>query len=193
MAARRRGGVTGKVVSATPTLLGDSPWGVWAALTAAGAAGLWCEQRTRWGKEMSGALLATLFGLALSNLGVIPSEAPAYEVVNKYLLPLAVPMLLLSADLRRVLRDTGRLLPAFAWGALGTVAGSFAAFALLPLRALGADGWKVAAALTARHIGGSVNYMAVSVCVRRVCMRVRYVCVKQCEGGGGGRLSPPRH
>lgn len=50
---------------------------------------------------MSGALLSTLFGLALSNLGVIPSEAPhVYGVVNAYLLPLAVPLLLFSADLR---------------------------------------------------------------------------------------------
>lgn len=39
--------------------------------------------------------------------------------------------------------------------------GSLLAFRLMPLRMLGPDGWKVAAALTARHIGGSVNYVAV--------------------------------
>lgn len=66
------------------------------------------------------------------------------------------------AAARRVLRETGRLLGAFTWGALATVVGSLLAFWLLPLRGLGADGWKVAAALTARHIGGSVNYVAVS-------------------------------
>ena len=60
-----------------------------------------------------------------------------------------------------MIRETGRLLAAFGWGALGTVAGSVAAFALVPLRTLGDDGWKVAAALTARHIGGSVNFVAV--------------------------------
>lgn len=44
---------------------------------------------------------STLFGLALSNLGVVPAEAPhVYGVVNSYLLPLAVPLLLFSADLR---------------------------------------------------------------------------------------------
>ena len=31
---------------------------------------------------------------------------------------------------------------------------------VFPLTALGADGWKVAAALAARHIGGAVNYVA---------------------------------
>jgi uncharacterized membrane protein len=37
------------------------------------------------------------------------------------------------------------------------------AYILLPLgRFLQEDGWKIASALTARHIGGAVNYMAVS-------------------------------
>jgi hypothetical protein len=30
---------------------------------------------------------------------------------------------------------------------------------LFPLKALEEEGWKIAAALTARHIGGAVNYM----------------------------------
>ena len=40
-------------------------------------------------------------GLAASNLGIIPCDAAIpYSVVNKFLLPLAVPLLLFSADLR---------------------------------------------------------------------------------------------
>ena len=46
-------------------------------------------------------LVSTLAGLLMSNCGVIPSDAPSvYGVVNKFLLPLAVPLLLFSADLR---------------------------------------------------------------------------------------------
>lgn len=45
-------------------------------------------------------LVATLLGLLMSNLGLIPSTAPQYDVVNKYLLPLAVPLLLFTADIR---------------------------------------------------------------------------------------------
>ncbi len=161
-AARRAAPPPRATLAAPATLLGASPWAAWAALAAAGAAGLHLE-RTRVGKELSGALISTLLGLALSNLRVIPAHAPAvHGAVTGYLLPLAVPLLLLSADLRRVVRDTGRLLAAFAGGAVATVAGGFLAFRLLPLRVLGDDGWKVAAALTARHIGGSVNYVAVS-------------------------------
>ena len=150
---------TASAAPAAATLLGNSTWAIWAALACAGAAGLQLE-RTKWGKEMSGALLSTLIGLTLSNLGVIPSEAPdVYGVVNAFFLPLAVPLLLFAADLRRVIGDTGRLMTAFIGGAVATVVGSFFAFSLMPLETLGADGWKVAGALTARHIGGSVNYM----------------------------------
>ena len=46
------------------------------------------------------ALVATLLGLLISNIGLIPCDAPQYAVVNKMLLPLAIPMLLFSADLR---------------------------------------------------------------------------------------------
>lgn len=65
------------------------------------------SEKTRVGKELSGALVATLIGLFLSNVGIIPFDSPEYNVVNRYLLPLAVPLLLLSADLRKVIRDTG--------------------------------------------------------------------------------------
>uniref|UniRef100_A0A0A9G006 Uncharacterized protein n=1 Tax=Arundo donax TaxID=35708 RepID=A0A0A9G006_ARUDO len=36
------------------------------------------------------------------------------------------------------------------------------AFLLVPMRSLGQDNWKIAAALMNRHIGGAVNYVAVS-------------------------------
>lgn len=47
-------------------------------------------------------IVSTLVGLLLSNTGVIPCESPVvYGLVNKYLLPLAVPLLLFTADLRQ--------------------------------------------------------------------------------------------
>lgn len=148
-------------VCAALSVASSNPWRVWACLTCAGAAGLWSE-KTKWGKELSGPLVSTLAGLLLSNLGLISANAPEYTIVNKYLLTLAVPLLLLSADLRRVIKDTGRLLVAFLIGSVATVAGTLVAFKALPLADMGADGWKVASALAARHIGGAVNYVGVA-------------------------------
>lgn len=60
--------------------------------------------------------MSTLVGLAASNLGIIANEAAAYDVVLDFLLPLAVPLLLYRADMRRVIRSTGTLLLAFLLG-----------------------------------------------------------------------------
>jgi uncharacterized membrane protein len=56
----------------------------------------------RIGKELSGPLVSTLIGLLFSNLGVVggSNAIAVYDTVNKYLLPLAIPLLLFSADLR---------------------------------------------------------------------------------------------
>lgn len=64
-------------------------------------------EKSQIGRELSAALVATLVGLTLSNVGIMSCEAPQYGVVNSYLLPLAIPMLLLSANMRDVLSDTG--------------------------------------------------------------------------------------
>ena len=94
--------------------------------------------------------------LILVNTGVLPPDAPLYGAVNRFLVPLAVPMLLLGADLRRVFRDTGSLLLAFVIGSVATIVSTIIAAAVLPMH--GVDGaWKIAAALCSRHIGGAIN------------------------------------
>ena len=138
-----------------------STWGMWATLAAIGALAIHVE-RSKYGRGFNAALLATIFGLMASNLNLIPSHAPhIHGVVNSFVLPLAVPMLLFSGNLSRVL-STGRLLFSFLGATLATILGSLLACALVPLQSLGADGSMVAAALTARHIGGSINYVAVT-------------------------------
>lgn len=144
-----------------PIISPQDQWGTWTALFATGAFGIWSE-KTKIGSALSGALVSTLVGLAASNLGIIASEAVAYDVVLKFLLPLAVPLLLYRADMRRVLHSTGALLLAFLLGSVATTVGTAVAFFLVPMRSLGEDGWKIAAALMGRHIGGAVNYVAIS-------------------------------
>lgn len=137
----------------------DSPWALWAVLLAAAAFGLHVEN-TRVGRRLSGAILTMGFTFVLSNLGVIPADGvPAYDVVWGRLVPLAIPLLLLRADLRRILREAGPTLAAFALGAIGTVLGTIVAFGLVPL---GPEGWRLAAVFSATYIGGSLNYAAVS-------------------------------
>ncbi|KAK6275497.1 hypothetical protein POUND7_005206 [Theobroma cacao] len=144
-----------------PLISPNDQWGTWTALFATGAFGIWSE-KTKIGSALSGALVSTLIGLAASNLGIISCEAKAYSTVLEFLLPLAVPLLLFRADLRRVIKSTGKLLLAFLLGSVATTVGTALAYLIVPMRALGQDSWKIAAALMGRHIGGAVNYVAIS-------------------------------
>uniref|UniRef100_A0ACD5ZNL0 Uncharacterized protein n=1 Tax=Avena sativa TaxID=4498 RepID=A0ACD5ZNL0_AVESA len=137
-------------------------WGNWAFLLSAAAFGTWAEEKTPWGAALSGALVSILAGLAASSAGLVTPGAPAHGVVFEYLLPVAVPLLLLGADLRRVVRTTGDLLKAFLIGAAATVLGTTVAYLLFPMRSLGQDSWKIAAALMGSYIGGAVNFVAIS-------------------------------
>ena len=139
-----------------PLVSPDNHWLLWAVLLATGGAALAAE-RTRWGQHLSGAVLAIIGGFVLSNVGVLPAAAPAYDVVWGYLVPLAIPLLLVRADLRRIVREAGPLLAAFALGAVGTVLGTVVAFHLVPL---GEEGYKLAGVFCATYIGGSINYVA---------------------------------
>ncbi|EFJ18129.1 hypothetical protein SELMODRAFT_113569 [Selaginella moellendorffii] len=147
------------VVASDPHL---DAWKTWSVLLASGAFGLWSERNTKWGSALSGALVSTLFALFSSNLGILATESSVYGTVNAFLLPLAIPLLLFSADMKRVLTSTGRLLLVFLLGSVATIIGTLVAMKLVPLTGLGTDGWKIAAALMSRHIGGAVNYVAVS-------------------------------
>ncbi|CAL9008734.1 unnamed protein product [Prunus brigantina] len=145
-----------------PLISSHDQWGTWTALFATGAFGIWSEKNTKVGAALSGALVSTLIGLAASNLGIISSNAPAFSIVLEFLLPLAVPLLLYRADLRRVIKSTGALLLAFLLGSVATTVGTVVAYLLVPMRSLGQDSWKIAAALMGRHIGGAVNYVAIA-------------------------------
>ncbi|CAF2121906.1 unnamed protein product, partial [Brassica napus] len=153
--------VTVRSQFSTPLIASNDEWGTWTALFATGAFGIWSEKTTV-GRAVSGALVSTLIGLAASNLGIISSDSPAFAIVLNFLLPLAVPLLLFRADLRRVVKSTGKLLLAFLIGSVATTVGTVLAYYLVPMKALGPDSWKIAAALMGRHIGGAVNYVAIS-------------------------------
>ncbi|XP_004234798.1 uncharacterized protein [Solanum lycopersicum] len=147
-------------VDFSPIVSPGDEWGIWMSLFATGAFGLWSE-KTKIGSMVSAALVSTLVGLTASNMGIIPYEAPAYSVVLKYLLPLTIPLLLFRANMQDVIRSTGPLLLAFLLGSAGTIIGTVVAYMLVPMRSLGQDSWKIAAALMGSYIGGTINYVAI--------------------------------
>lgn len=135
-------------------------WYIWACLGMTSSLGIILE-RTKLGAMLSSPLVTMGLSMLMCNLGLLPASHPIYGFVTKYLIPLAIPLLLLDADLKKCIKKTGTLLKAFLCGAIGTIVGSIVAFKLIPMKnVIGAE--KIAAALCARHIGGAVNFIAVA-------------------------------
>ncbi len=113
--------------------------------------------KTKWGTRLSTAVIAILGTFVLANLSIIPITAPVYNLVWSYLVPLAIPLLLFQANLKKILQEARPTLIAFLMGTIGTVLGTLLAFQVIPL---GEVGWKLAGIFCATYIGGSLNFMA---------------------------------
>jgi len=133
-------------------------WGLWAILFVIAAFSLWAE-KTKIGAKLSAVVIAIIIAFILSNISVIPTQAPAYDMVWSYLVPLAIPLLLFKANLRKIIKEAGPTLIAFVFGAIGTIIGTFISFAIFNL---GPEGWKLAGIFCSTYIGGSMNYVAVA-------------------------------
>lgn len=133
-------------------------WVIWASLISVAAFSLFLEQRFRVVQKITGALVAMVGGMLLSNTGFLPIESPSYDVIWEYIIPLAIPLLLIKVDIRRIFRETGRMFGAFHISALGTIVGSLVAMLLLSSRMAGLK--TVVPPMTGSYIGGSVNLLA---------------------------------
>ena len=129
------------------------------AIVCASAAVGYAIDSSRWGKKVPGVLLAVLIPMLLTAGGVIPSAAPLYDTLGSFLVPLAIALLLLGADLRKIYRVGAPLLAVFAFACLGTLAGVLVAGELFDL---GADRAAMSAVMAGTYIGGSSNLLAIS-------------------------------
>jgi uncharacterized membrane protein len=120
--------------------------------------GFWSDS-TRFGKQVSGVGIMLVIAMLLGNFQVIPHAAPAYDVVWDFLVPAAVPLLLLKANLRRIISETGPMLGAYFLGVAGTLIGAVLGLWILPMGDIGPD---LAGILSATYIGGSMNFAAVA-------------------------------
>ena len=115
------------------------------------------------GKKTSGVIWALGVSMLLSNIGIIPFSSPSYDFVGGSLVPLAIPLLLLKADLRRIFRESGGVMIFFCIACMATIAGAVIGFYIMDL---GEIGPKVAGVYTGGWIGGAVNVLAVSQAVQ---------------------------
>lgn len=145
-----------------------SPFGVGAVITALIALSFWLDRRFRLFSFLGTAILTITGGAVLVNLELIPAAVvdesetlnPIYVFANDYGIPIAIVLLLLSADLRSLTRVGKPALIAFVLGALGTAGGSLVGV-WITAGDIGEEAWKVGGQFAASYIGGGINYAAV--------------------------------
>lgn len=138
----------------------SDPVALAALIAVATSVAFWLEGRYRWARNVGAALLAILFGAALSNLGLVPAGSPVYEGIFGPVTSLAIAWLLISVRLDD-LREAGpTMLLAFLIGVVGTVVGAVVGAVVLS-GAFGDQAWKLAGVTTGTYSGGSLNFVAI--------------------------------
>lgn len=138
----------------------DETWLLWAILVGIAAISIFLEQRYQFAAKLTGAIIALVGAMILSNLNIIPIESPVYDQVWEYVIPLAIPLLLFRSNIFKIWKESRRLLFIFLISSVGTVLGVAAGFLLLHQFIPELD--KIGAMMTGSYIGGGVNFAALS-------------------------------
>ncbi|MGB5824591.1 MAG: DUF819 family protein [Proteocatella sp.] len=138
----------------------DNTWVLWAFMTGWAGFSIYLEQKYDWASKISGAVIALIGAMVLSNFRVIPVDAPAYDAVWTYVVPLAIPLLLLQCNIKKIWKESGRMLIIFLISSVGTMLGAFLGYILLADKVPELS--KVAAMMSGSYIGGSVNFAAMA-------------------------------
>ena len=138
----------------------DNTWALWSIIIGGATLSILLEQKYKWASTVSGAIIALVLAMVLSNFGIIPTAAPTYDVVWGYVVPLAIPLLLMKCDMRKIGKESGRILILFLIGSVGTTIGAFVAY--YTLRGHIPEIAGVASMITGTYIGGTVNFAALA-------------------------------
>ena len=107
------------------------------------------------------AVIYVYFLPALStSLGITPISSETYDWMVRYLLPVSLLLLMVTVDLRAVVRLGSKAVVMMLAGSAGIIVGGPVALALLG-RFLPADTWMGLAALSGSWIGGAPNMVAI--------------------------------
>jgi len=120
----------------------------------------WLEERYEPIRKISSAVVCTLLGIALANVGVIEHTGPAHEGVFTFAIPYAIVLFVLSTRLADLRTAGPRMVFGFGIAGFGTFVGAFVA-SLLFAGVLGPETWKLAGAFSAAFAGGGMNFAAV--------------------------------
>ena len=138
----------------------DDHLALWTFVLVAATSAIFIEQRYKWANKVPGAVIALLIAIAASNLKIIPTDAPTYDIVWGYIVPLAIPLLLFKTNIQSLIKESWKLLLLFLISSMATMIGTVIAF--LALRRYIPELDKISGMISASYSGGGVNYAAMS-------------------------------
>ncbi|MFP3089335.1 DUF819 family protein [Treponema sp. TIM-1] len=138
----------------------NDTWVLWAILFLFATISIFLEQRHKWAERLSGPVIGLILAILAVNFRIIPTASGVYDAVWDYFIPLSVAMLLFRANIKSIIKDTGKMFLCFNISAIGTLIGVIIAFFLLKNFIPELD--KMAGILTGSYIGGGVNLFAVA-------------------------------
>lgn len=138
----------------------DDTLTLWGIIVVVASLSIYLEQRFSWASKISGAIIALVGAIFLSNTGIIPTESPVYDAVWGVIIPLAIPLLLFHVNIKKIWTESGKLLALFLLSSIGTVAGTIISFFLLKDYIPYLD--KIGGMISASYVGGGVNFAAMA-------------------------------
>lgn len=133
---------------------------LWGIIVVLASISIYLEQRYIWASKITGAIIALIGAIVLSNTGIIPTASPVYDAVWTVIVPVAIPLLLFHVNIKKIFKETGRLLIIFLLSSIGTIAGTIVSFFLLKDYIPMLD--RLGAMFSASYIGGGVNFAAMA-------------------------------
>ncbi len=106
-------------------------------------------------------ILAYFVPTLSTTFGITPMASPAYDWMRTYLLPIALLLLMITVDLRAIMRLGPMALIMMVTGTVGIIIGGPIALAVFGTW-LPEDAWKGFAALAGSWIGGTANMVAMA-------------------------------
>lgn len=144
-----------------PLIGSENTWMLMAITCGWVAFSIYAEQTFKWASKISGAIVALIGSLAMTNLGIIPTSSVWFDdIVWGYVVPMAIPLLLMQCNMKKIWKESGRVLIIFLIGSIGTTCGAVVGAKLLGNFIPEMSG--IAGMITGTYIGGGVNFAALA-------------------------------
>lgn len=137
----------------------DNLWMTWMVVILVASFAIFAEQKWKWAARVSSAVVCIFGTVILANLKILPTTSSTYDVINNYILPLSIPLLLFKSDIKKIYKESGKSFVLFHVAALGTFIGAIIA-GFIFRNVSNVNG--VVAMEVGAHIGGTVNLIAMA-------------------------------